>query len=369
MNFLIFSDLHAHPFKPYATILPNGMNSRLSDIVSCVKQILDYCIEHPEVELVLFGGDLFHTRGRLAVQAFNAIYEVLAGFSIRKIPLMLIHGNHDQADREGSVYSIHTLRTVAEVVDKPGWTMVTTRTGQDVAVMAVPYTENVAHLRDLVKTPFPGRLVTKVPTLFLGHLGIQGAKVGSDFVYTNPYDAAVDDLNLPGFDAAFLGHYHMHQRLTANAWYIGAPLQHTWGDRGQERGFVIYDSETRQIERHMLSAPRFEEVQVADVDRVLSAGSWDFQSSFLRVLDSRAWSDDEREDVRIRLDARSLEVCAPVKPETANRQRVNITLGMSYRDILQLCIENGTLAVDPGLDPEYLVQLGSEILQEVDDAS
>lgn len=353
----------------YATVRADGMNSRLADIIGCLKQILDYCIDHPEIDAVLFGGDLFHTRGRLNVQAFNAVFETMAGFSIRKIPTLLIHGNHDQADREGSVYSIHTLRTVSTVVDQPGWQLMQGRNGGALSVMAVPYTENLAHLRDLVAQPTPHH---RTPKIFLGHLGIQGAKVGADYVYPGPYDAAVGDLNPASFDSVFLGHFHLHQQLAPNAWYIGAPLHHNWGDRHDpERGFLIYDTETRLFERKSLMAPRFFEAETSLFTHLLASHQNSFPSytedGFVRVLDDRIWSEDEKEDFKRRLGARELEVTPLTKAKEISDRRVEITAGMGYPEILQKCIDEGVLQVDPGLDPDYLVLLGSEILAEVED--
>ena len=371
MKLLLYSDLHAHPFKPYATVLPNGMNSRLADTISCVQQILDYCIHHPEIEAVLFGGDLFHTRGRLSVQAFNAIFETIAGFQVRKIPQLLIDGNHDQADRHGSVVSIHTLRTVATVVDAPGWQHLQTRTGKFVAVMAVPYTENVQHLRELVNEPMPFSNGSPVPKIFLGHLGIQGAKVGADYVYPGPYDPAIADLNTSAFDYAFLGHFHLHQQLAPNACYIGAPLQHNWGDKNDpNRGFLVYDTDTRTVERVALRSPHFVEVEW-DLLKIPSAQQG-FQhyatDGFLQVIDRRVWSEDEKEDLRIKLGARDLQVVQPAdaQPQVSNR-RVTITPGMGYSEILQSCIDSGVLPMEEGLDPDYLVMLGAEIFSEVED--
>ena len=117
---LLWSDLHAHEFRPYSTILPNGMNSRLADAIECVNQIHGYSIKH-DVDLVLFGGDMFHIRKNIAVQAFNEVFEAMSQFSLSKVPVLMLHGNHDQADKEGSVHSIHSFRTFLQIADKPGW--------------------------------------------------------------------------------------------------------------------------------------------------------------------------------------------------------------------------------------------------------
>jgi exonuclease SbcD len=368
MRVLLYSDLHAHPWKQYATILPDGMNSRLQDGINCLKQIIAFATTQ-NIDAVLFGGDLFHTRGRLSVQAFNAVFEAMAGFP-RAVPQLLIHGNHDQADKEGAVYSIHTLRTLTNVVDKAGWVELETKNGETLAVMAVPYTENVAHLRELVREPLPpmaGRNKGLIPRILLGHLGVQGAKIGADFVYSNQHDAVIDDLNITGFDAVFLGHFHQHQQLAPNVWYIGAPMHHNWGDRHDpNRGFLIYDTRTRQVERGFLMAPQFCEMEEDQFLRAFNPHSGELDDAIVRIVTSKPWSEDTLRSYKEQTRARSFEAVTRVSDQTPVSKRVEITAGMSYPEILQRCIEEGVMPVEPGLDPDYLVQLGAEILAEVD---
>lgn len=352
MKILLFSDLHAHLFKPYATILPDGMNSRLADAVSCVKQILTYIDNHPDIDLVLFGGDLFHTRGRIAVHAFNAMYEMLSKFNV---PVVLIHGNHDQADKEGSVYSVMSLETICTVVSQPGWCVVESQRKEPINLMAVPYTEDIAHLREVVKQP-PPRSGFK---MFLGHLGLQGALVGADFVYANRNDAQVSDLNVTAFDAGYLGHFHKHQQVSDHFYYIGAPLQHTWGDAGDaERGFIVYDTNTRSHVRVLLKAPRFMRTRESDF--------YGLDDDYVRMTATRTYSDDEIESLRTKHNLRSLEVEFAEIAVPVQGPRIAIEHGMSYQDMVQRWVASGTQGTD-GLDTDYLVQLGLEILQEVED--
>ena len=364
MRVALFSDLHAHPFKPYATILENGMNSRLSDAVACINQLLVYCIAN-DVDLVLFGGDLFHVRRTINVAAFNAVYEEMSKFAVHGIPLVLIHGNHDQADKRGSQHSIHAFRTFCNVVDDPGWLVVRGKSGEPCAIMAIPYMENVAHLRDLVQEPCP---VAKTPKILLGHLGIQGAKVGADFVYTNPHDADANDLNYKAFDAVYLGHYHQHQPVAFNAWYIGAALQHNWGDRDQWRGFLVYDTKLRTHERLTLSAPQFVECEESWFHkRFHNDDHGPFQDNYVRVIDNTnaEWLEDEREEMRTQIGARSLEL---VPPKTAivraKSARIEVDPSMSFSDLLRRYVSSGMHATG-GLDEDYLLQIGQDILEEV----
>jgi len=359
MKIILFSDLHAHPFKPYATILESGMNSRLADAISCIHQVLQIAREQ-DADLVLFGGDMFHVRRTINVMAFNAVYEAMAGFSMYKIPVGMIHGNHDQADRAGDDHSIHAFRTFCTVIDDPGWQMLTGRSGKPYAIMGVPYTENIEHLRHVLKEPCPA---ANKHRLFLGHLGIQGARVGADFVYTNPHDASIGDLTATEFDAGYLGHYHEHQQLAPNFHYIGAPLQHTWGDRDQWRGCLVYDTDTGRHKKIALKAPKFQQLTIEELNSGAPILTTD---NYVRIEDSRVWPDAEREDIRKSLEARSLEILKPKNgTESTSGTRLQMGPSMSYIDMMQTFVRSGVQRADD-LDPEYLIQLGAEVLEEVE---
>jgi DNA repair exonuclease SbcCD nuclease subunit len=353
---ILFSDLHAHPFKQYATILSNGMNSRLMDAINCIAQVYEHAIA-VGADVVLFGGDLFHVRKTIPVVAFNAVYEQMAKFVGSRIPVIMIHGNHDQADRVGNVHSIHAFRSFLEVIDKPGWNEVRCANGEELQLMAVPYIENIPQLQEAVSTPCPHPGAHK---LLLGHLGIQGAKVGADFVYTNPHDAALSDLNVSAFDAVFLGHYHEYQQLASNAWYIGAPLQHNWGDRGSTRGFILYDTETRTHEHIPLTAPKF--VQLAEGEELVGG-----QDGFVRLVSSAPWTEVTREAARAKMGARSLEIVRPKDASlTATPQRMVIDPAQSPEEVLEKYVLSGATNLD-GLDDNYLIQMGREIMREAEE--
>lgn len=355
----IFTDLHAHPFRAYAQVLPGGQNSRLAHALACIDQVRVACAER-EVDLVLFGGDMFHVRKNIPVQAFNAVYDEMARFAEDKLPVLAIHGNHDQADRLGADHSIYAFRSFLTVVDQPHWVQIRGRSGSMYSILAIPYTEDVDHLRKVVGTKM--LTVKSTPRILLGHLGLQGAKVGADFVYVNAADPTVGDLGLQNYDAGFLGHYHLHQKVADKLWYVGAPLQHNWGDRGQVRGFMIYDTDTGAAEHIPLRAPRF--VQIHDDDLGLPL---DIEGCFVRVVSRREWSPEERLELASAHNLLSLELVHEDEEAPVVGPRLVVEPGMARQDVLRAYVESG-LAPTGDLDEEFLLKVGAEILQEVGEA-
>lgn len=351
---VVFSDLHIHTHRAYSDVLDNGLNSRVQDAASCLDQIYDYCMVN-DIDLVLCAGDLFHVRRTISVQAFNAAYECLAKFTAAKIPTVLIPGNHDQSDREGSEHSIFAFQNILTIMDKMGWHTVTGVGGDEYAIMAVPYSEDVDEIkRQLdVRSPSPS-----APQIFLGHLGVQNALVGADFVHRNPADPAIGDLRCSAFDVGFLGHYHLRQQLSPNFWYVGAPMQHNWGDKNQNRGFIVYDTITKTQELIRLRSPQFIEMYEQELDEEKLEGN------FVRIITDGNWTESKKSSFQKKHGVRSIEVVSP-KMSTANgnNTRLNVNPLMAFNDMIKTYVNSDSMDVS-GLDEDCLVQLGLEIMNE-----
>ena len=79
--------------------------------------------------------------------------------------------------------------------------------------------------------------------ILLGHLELQGFEL-------NRYSIAKEGMQTTGlgkFDIVLTGHYH-HRSIKDNIYYVGSHAEFTWADYGDEHGFHILDTDTRDIE-------------------------------------------------------------------------------------------------------------------------
>lgn len=255
-EFVAFSDHHAHNF-PYKETrkthpeLPGLYNSRLLASASVLREIREYCEEHglPAV----FGGDLFHLRSVIHTDVWNVTQNELLDWQ----RLYMIPGNHDYADRAGNITSLDALGGHAEVLRT-----VTEQGIDDVtSLFTVPYTDKLDVAKErLFKAAQLAKSSDAKVKILLAHLGMQGAKVGSDYVLVKDSDIEVDDVEYEAFDLCLFGHFHQHQKLFANGFFIGATHQHVWSDANTQRGFLhvkIYEDsfDLKFIETE--TAPRF----------------------------------------------------------------------------------------------------------------
>lgn len=309
---LVFSDHHAHPF-PYGAkeVIHNQVltNSRLLESVSVLDQMHRYASDK-NIKTVVFGGDLFHTREGVPTDAYNLTLESLA-LLFKKRHVFLLAGNHDYHDRAGLVHSLEGFKHwTGEEYDvrvcdwrRKGLYEHSGVRGDVYNLCFVPYTERraeaVTAIQELASSEVEG------PKLLFAHLGMQGATVGSDYVLVNDGDVSVSDIPHGAFTGCLFGHYHQHQKLFPNGWYIGASHHHTWGDVNTKRGFLHVRVYIDHIDFDFIEseASRFLALSEADLDTTVIR-----EKDFVKVFTEKKLTPDAANRVRQRTKSANCEV-------------------------------------------------------------
>ena len=76
-----------------------------------------------------------------------------------------------------------------------------------------------------------------------GHFELQGFEMDRGNVCLDGMDPKI----LSKYEIALSGHFH-HKSNNGNIVYVGTPGEMTWADHNDERGFHIFDTETRELE-------------------------------------------------------------------------------------------------------------------------
>lgn len=87
-------------------------------------------------------------------------------------------------------------------------------------------------------------LETTTAEIILGHFEIQGFEVYKGIVF----DSGLTREPFKRFEAVYSGHFH-HKQEKGNITYLGSPFQITFSDLGVTKGFHVFDTETREMER------------------------------------------------------------------------------------------------------------------------
>jgi exonuclease SbcD len=382
------ADLHLG-FRQYHRLTPTGINQREADVAYAFRRAIDRVIElRPEV--VVIAGDVFHTvrpMNPAIIDAFHQFSRLMQ--ALPELTAVMIAGNHDRprATETGCILKLFSRIGIHVVVEEPKRLLFPER---ELAILAVPdYAGSLPAL-----TPERGVrynvlvLHGEVSGLLPPHLaGVDRASL----------EIPVDALAAPSWSYVALGHYHVHRRVAANAYYSGS-LDYTspnpWGELIEEReaglpgkGFIEYDLDTGEHRFHHvppsrrlidlepisargMSAPELdaairERLEGCDGgagidDRIVRLVVRDVPRHVVRELDHRALREYKRRALHFHLDARRPEVIRMSASGAPGRRPTLLETVEAYLSRRPL---------DADLDRAALVQLGVQYLKEADAAA
>ncbi len=93
----------------------------------------------------------------------------------------------------------------------------------------------------------------------MGHLEVNGFEMHKGHVADGAYDKEL----FRRFDIVMSGHFH-HKSDDGQIYYLGTPYEIYWSDYEDPRGFHIFDTETRELERIVNPYRLFEKVYYDD---------------------------------------------------------------------------------------------------------
>src|SRR5210317_1399986 len=114
-------------------------------------------------------------------------------------------------------------------------------------ICADNYAETMQHIKE-----------TKAQVAF-GHLEINGFEMHAGHFAESGYDKGF----LNKFDTVFSGHFHKKSD-DGHVYYLGNTYQMTWSDNGCPKGFHVFDTNTRELERIVNPYTIFEKVYYDD---------------------------------------------------------------------------------------------------------
>jgi len=199
------------------------------------EQFFPYLREHG-ITQVLHLGDLMDRRKFVNFFTLSEVKSrFLKPFETGEFKMDCIIGNHDTFYR-----NTNSLNSVNQLFEKDGITIhenpiCLNFDGLDIALVPWINKSNYDSTMDFIKT-------VSAPIL-MGHLELTGYQVLRGISHDNGMDAAL----LSRFESVYSGHFHCRQS-GGNVTYLGTPYQITFGDLGEDKGFHVLDTETRNME-------------------------------------------------------------------------------------------------------------------------
>jgi DNA repair exonuclease SbcCD nuclease subunit len=214
---------------------------------------------------------MFHIRGRVNTVVYNAIYDTMKTYHEHGLEVIGIAGNHDQWDNsdvpEHSLHTFNDLEGVKIFKDLGTEILWGYDKEPDVTIFCVPYSKNAQRIKDWIASIDFDNNPQLANSICLFHLGISGAFVGNGS-YPMADAFKPEDLRPDKFKYVIGGHFHRRQMIDKylNFWYTGAPIQHSFGDEGEPKGYLIIDTDKRcDIQFVAIPNPRFTTMTAYDV--------------------------------------------------------------------------------------------------------
>ena len=222
MRFISIGDLHFALYTNDKIDQTTGMSERLSNITKSLIYVLDYATEN-EIDVVTVNGDIIDTKSIIHSFVQSLLISIFNNYS--NLEFYLITGNHDVSTQAGTgVSALEGLRSDnVHVVTEPTWLE---------NMLLVPwYSGMVEHIKN------------NSADFLHSHFGLNEATVSSGASLVSDVKAK----DLKNYNQVILGHYHNPQSV-GNVTYTGSIAQLNWGEKNEEKRFLVCDSEKMEVE-------------------------------------------------------------------------------------------------------------------------
>lgn len=356
MKILIFSDLHIHPHKKSA--------DRLDDCLKALEWVFETARSR-KIPNIVFLGDLFHDRQKIDVLVYQRTFEILREhLSDGFFRLTLLLGNHDLWHYQRlDVSSVNPLRTLpgVRVVDSPSVQEISDGS-EDFYMGFLPYTHSPIEDLKRVEKEWKSCVKGDHKRVLGGHIAVDGALW--NLRYNTMSDVAVEhegDMVKVGpeifqrWDRVFLGHYHAAQKMDDRVEYVGSPLQLSFGEAGQTKHVVVYDTlEDSSLYIENDFSPKHVILGEDDVD-----GS-DLKGNFVR-LEVDDLTSSRLNKIREGLIGERGVSTLEIKQRTRNEQHVIDDAKSIIKNEDEMIEKYVEQAAPEGLDRDTLIRVGTEI--------
>jgi DNA repair exonuclease SbcCD nuclease subunit len=314
-----------------------GLTSRLQDALACWDWIVEECVKR-DCDALWVVGDIFDARTSIDVAVLDSVCRAFRKAS-KLVPLKLLAGNHDSYLRSPDRNSLQVFRGIADVFEEPTvWS----------PFALLPWNDDHDKLRADAKKLAEENMAS----FLLAHVLVEGA-------VPKRKGFPLADLHPDDYELVLMGDVHKPMELANGVHYVGSPMQIDFRDAGQERGFIVLDDDTGELEFVVNEvSPRFHLI-TEPVDVVNNVSEGDF---------ARVQTDDPKIAAEVAADARSegAHVQTNVVQLDDVKPRLDVRTDQEHEEVLGHYVEH------QGVDAENadaLVALGLELLAEAEGES
>ncbi len=346
---ILFSDLHIHHHS--------SKIEKLNDCLKCFEWVYAEAVKR-KIPYIIFAGDLFHDRQKINIYAYDRTYEILQKYS-KDVQSFYILGNHDIYFRtKRSSSSVRPFSEIINVIENP-----CTINIEGVNIDFLPYTENPS--LD-IKNNFD-----ELSDVLVGHLALSGATLNSsrNIKYrTSDLTESIRETPralLDKYKRVFLGHFHARQQISKTIEYIGSPLQLSYGEAYDKKGFTILNLKTLKTE--FVENKFTPQYYIISIDEDIS--KYNLKDNYVRIISSQASAVNEidfKNDIIKKFGPKELEIIHVTTEEEEIKINEEINKIEHFAKNISETIDQYVGSADIELDKKKLIDIGIKIIQQED---
>jgi DNA repair exonuclease SbcCD nuclease subunit len=230
MKFLFTADIHLSKYGQDKVESVSNLPERLHSIKETLYSMGDYCYDN-DIPLFIIGGDIMHTKSIIHAIAQDLMMDFFEQYE--DLEFLVLDGNHDLSGKGKD--AISALRPVNNI------------TGVEWITKSPYIVQN-----EFTCIPYSYDLVSQVKgissKILISHFGLSEGILNSGISIVS--EIKLNDL-IGRYDLVLLGHYHKPQEIITDdikLYYVGSPIQLDWGEKGDEKRFLIVDTDTLDVQ-------------------------------------------------------------------------------------------------------------------------
>ena len=233
MKFLFTADIHLSKYSQDKIEDSSNLPERLHSIKNALTEMAVHCIDN-NIENFVIGGDLLHGKSIIYALAQDLMLDFLKEYNDR-LKFYIIDGNHDISGKNEEVVS--ALKSLESIPNVEWIKFDKILRLHDEDILFIPYSYN---LPEIIK-----RHEAKI---LISHFGLSEGMLSSGMSIVS--DVSIKDLE-NRYELVLLGHYHKPQEIirdNISLYYVGSPIQLDWGEKNEEKRFLIIDTESMDVQ-------------------------------------------------------------------------------------------------------------------------
>jgi len=232
MKFTFIADIHLSHYGQDKIEDTTNLPQRLHSLQEVLHEIAKYTVDK-NINKMIIGGDILHGKSVIHAIAQDIMLDFFEEWS-KTIDFFIIDGNHDLSGKGSNVVSaLKSLRNI----DNLRWIPFNeTMSIDNDRVLLIPYGPNMTE-----------KILNNQSKILISHFGLNEGVLNSGISIVS--DISIKNL-IGKYELVLLGHYHKPQEIIRDdikLYYVGSPIQLDWGEKNDEKRFLVVDTETLEV--------------------------------------------------------------------------------------------------------------------------